>query len=83
MTYLEMLRANIGAELGRRGLHQKDAADQLGLSKGTFSAKLHGRGSFKVEELVQLAAWLKVPFSELTAGFDDADEVSTQSVGAR
>ena len=75
MTYLEMLRANIGAELGRRGLHQKDAAEALQLSRAGFSAKLHGRGSFKVAELIKLALWLGVPFSRLVEGFDGADEL--------
>lgn len=75
MTYLEKLRANIGAELGRRGLHHKEAADALGVSKGTFSAKLHGRSPFNLAELVQLATWLSIPFSTLVDGFDDADEL--------
>lgn len=74
MTYLEKLRSNLGAELGRRGLHHKDAADALGISKGTFSAKLHGRSPFNLAELVRLAAWLKVPFSTLVEGFDGADD---------
>lgn len=75
MTYLEILRANIGAELGRRGLHQKDAADWLGISKTTFSAKLHGHSPFKLDELMILAAWLHVPFTKLVEGIDEADEL--------
>lgn len=77
------MRANIGAELGRRSFHQKDAAEALGLSKGSFSAKLHGRGSFKVDELIQLARWLGVPFSRLVEGFDDADEITSPLAGAQ
>ncbi|MGQ7788352.1 helix-turn-helix domain-containing protein [Nesterenkonia sp. K-15-9-6] len=81
MTYLEILRANIGAELGRRGLHQKDAARALGLSNATFSGKLHGRSAFKLVELMRLAAWLGISFSRLTEGFDAADELSPGADG--
>lgn len=83
MNHLEILRANLGAELGRRGLHQKDAAAALGLSKGTFSAKLHARHTgFKLDELVRLAAWLQVPFATLVSGFDDAEEFHASEAGA-
>lgn len=82
MTYLEILRANIGAELGRRGLHQKDAALALGLSNATFSAKLHGRSAFKLVELMRLATWLDTTFSKLTEGFDGADELTDEAVSA-
>lgn len=82
MTYLEILRSNIGAELGRRSFHQKDAAEALGLSKGSFSAKLHGRGNFKIDELIALARWLDIPFSRLVEGFDEAEEITAEAVGA-
>lgn len=71
MSYLDILRANLGAELGRRGWPHKAAADALGVTKGTLSAKLNGRTSVKLEELVKLAEWLEVPFSTLVDGFDD------------
>lgn len=82
MRYLQILRSNIGAELGRRSLFQKDAAAALGLSNATFSAKLNGHGSFKLAEVVRLAEWLDVPFSQLVAGFDEADEL-TAKVGEK
>lgn len=83
MTYLEILRSNIGAELGRRSYHQKDAAEALAMSKGSFSAKLHGRGSFKVDELVALASWLEIPFSRLVEGFDEAVEITSEDGGTK
>ncbi|WP_261625006.1 hypothetical protein [Nesterenkonia marinintestina] len=80
MTHVEIIKANLGAELGRRGLLQKDAAEALGLTKAGFSAKLHGRTAFKVMELLRLAAWLRVPFSHLVEGLDEADELSNGGV---
>ncbi|GFZ85266.1 helix-turn-helix domain-containing protein [Nesterenkonia alkaliphila] len=88
MTYLEQLRSNIGAEIGRRGLTYQAAAEALGISKGTFSAKLHGRvqrssrASFRLDELMRLARWLGVPFSTLVAGFDEAELLEDELVSA-
>ena len=71
MAYTTLLRSNIGAELGRRGLYQKDVADALHLSKSTVAAKIQGKVDFKLSELIKIAEWLDIPFSNLTTGFDE------------
>lgn len=72
MDYHNTLRANIRAELGRRGLSQQEAADAIGIRQSSMSARIQGKVEFKVSELIDLARCLEVPFSRLVEGLDEA-----------
>ena len=74
MDYHEVLKANIGAELGRRDITQTAASAAVGLPQSSFSARLAGRSEFKLSELVELAQFLDVSLSVLIAGVDRSDD---------
>ena len=69
MNYHDVLKANIGAELGRRGFTQSKAA-VIGIPQSSFSARLNGSQEFKLNELVVLSAYLQVSLTVLLAGVD-------------
>lgn len=70
--YHRLVRANIAAELGRRDLTQREAAEHLRISSPSFASRMAGRTEFRLGELVYLADYLGVLFSTLTAGLDTA-----------
>lgn len=76
-SYHDILYRNIGGARGRVGWSIQHTAAQIGMKRATFSAKLHGDSDFRMRELVRLAAALKVPFSELVKGLDEAEELQT------
>lgn len=75
-TYQQLMRANIAAELGRRDLTQREAAQRLDISGAALTSRMLGRTDFKLGELILLASVLEVPFSTLVNGLDDS--VSTK-----
>lgn len=74
--YQQVLRANIGAELGRRGLTQQDAARRLDLSRQALSSRMRGDTDFRLGELVALARFLDVSMSVIIDGLDRCDDES-------
>ena len=83
MNYHEALRANIGAELGRRDISQAQAAAQLGLAQSSFSSRLQGRTEFKLSELVALSSFLGVPLAGLVGDIDTKPAAFVGEEGAR
>ncbi|WP_460462385.1 helix-turn-helix domain-containing protein [Arthrobacter pigmenti] len=81
MNYHEVLRANVGAELGRRDITQTAAAAAVGLPQSSFSARLAGRSEFKLSELLRLAAFLQIPLSTLVQGVDFRNEANGGMAG--
>lgn len=75
MRHIDILKANLGGELGRRGLSRPKAAAGIGIKPSTLHAKLNGDRKISLEEIVALAAWLDIPVSKLLEGMDDADEL--------
>lgn len=74
-TYHEILRRNIGGALGRAEWTRSRAASELNLKPNSFSAKMHGRNEFRVQDLIRLAKALNITFSELVAGMDEAAQL--------
>jgi transcriptional regulator with XRE-family HTH domain len=70
MNYHDVLKANIGAELGRRGFTQSKVAVAIGIPQSSFSARLNGSQEFRLNELVVLSAYLQVPLTVLLQGLD-------------
>ncbi len=60
--------ANVRAEMARRGLSQTWLSDALGLSQTAVSRRLYGRTPWSIDELVTVAAQLRVPLEVLTDG---------------
>lgn len=75
MRYIDIIKANLGGELGRRGLTRPKAAAGIGIKPSTLHAKLNGDRRITLEELIALAAWLNIPISRLLEGIDEADEL--------
>ena len=59
------LRANLRAELARKGLSQREMAEHLDLSPGSVSSRMRGEIDFGGTELIEVAAWLDVPVAAL------------------
>lgn len=74
--YQQVLRANIGAELGRRGFTQQDAARRLDLSRQALSSRMRGDTDFRLGELVALARFLGVSMSVIIDGLDRCEDES-------
>ena len=74
-SYHDILYRNIGRLLGEADWTRQRAAAEIGMKRGTFSAKLHATSDFRLGELIKLAAALDTPFSELVRGFDQASEL--------
>lgn len=70
------IAANVRAELGRRGLSQRDAAAILSLPQNSVNLRVRGLRSFKAEEIAALAAALEVTPSDLMAGAIDRESVA-------
>lgn len=74
-TYRQRLRANIAAELGRNNVTQAEAAAHLGMTRAGLNNRMNGRVDFRTGEIFSLAAFLRVPYSTLTAGLDDLVQI--------
>jgi transcriptional regulator with XRE-family HTH domain len=59
------LTANVRAELARRGISHRDAAQALGLTQSAASRRMRGDVEFSLSEVEQLAALLEIPVTEL------------------
>lgn len=53
------LRANIGAEMGRRGIHQYELANKVGMSGAAFSRRLKEPGKLNLDVFRQLVRVLR------------------------
>ncbi|WP_413543116.1 hypothetical protein [Citricoccus nitrophenolicus] len=82
VTYRQRLRANIAAELGRNDSSQTEAAAHLDMTPAGFTNRMTGKVDFRTGELMDLAAYLKVPYSTLTAGLDELVGINQQGVSA-
>lgn len=70
MSYQVVLRGNIKAAMARRDWLGQKTAESIGLTAATFSSRLHGRTEWRMNELVDLAKALDVPFTRLVEGID-------------
>lgn len=68
--YYEVLRSNIAAELGRKGISQREAAIGINLSPASFGSRLAGRTEFRLGELIRLSEIIGVSFLTLIEGVD-------------
>lgn len=57
--------SNVKAELARRGVTQAAIASALSLSQPQVSARLRGVVTFRIDELLTIAAVLSVPLGAL------------------
>lgn len=64
-TLSEVVRQNIAAEAGRRGINQATLARRFGMSKATMSDRYRGRKPWTVDEVEQAAAMFGVPVDRL------------------
>lgn len=71
-----VLRGNIKAAMARRDWLGQKTAESIGLTPATFSSRLHGRTEWRMNELVDLAKALDVPFTRLFEGIDSELAVS-------
>ena len=65
MTNTEMLQRAIEVS----GLQKKFIAEKLGLSRQSFSVKLHGKAEFRLQEVSDLCRILSLSTSERDAIF--------------
>lgn len=70
VSYQVVLRGNIKAAMARRDWLGQKTAESIGLTAATFSSRLHGRTEWRMNELVDLAKALDVPFTRLVEGID-------------
>lgn len=68
--YHRVIRSNIAAELGRKGISQREAANRLDLSPASFGSRLAGRTEFRLGELIRLSEIIGVSFLTLIEGVD-------------
>lgn len=65
---MALVNGNIRAELARAGKTVKDAQGVAGIAPSTWDARMADPGSWRVDQLVKLAAWLNVELVELVCG---------------
>jgi transcriptional regulator with XRE-family HTH domain len=61
----ERASAQIRAYMAARRLTSVELATITGLSQSTASRRMLGHGSFDLNQMVAIAAWLRVPLAEL------------------
>lgn len=76
VTLRERIRGEIGAELGRRAMSQRELARRLNWSQTYLSMRLRGKYDFTVIELQAIAVALGVPLSALIPTDDTPAEVT-------
>lgn len=62
--------ANIRAETGRRGLHQRDIARYLGLAPSRISERWRGITAWSLDDVDRLAELFGIPPQDLCAEVD-------------
>jgi len=63
----EHIAGEVRAELARQGKSRAYLVELLNLEASAVSWKLHGKRSFRAEELAAIAAGLGVPVTQFTA----------------
>lgn len=71
-TLAGQVAANIRAETGRRGLHQRDIARYLGLAPSRISERWRGITPWSLEDIDRLAELFSVRPQDLCAQVDAA-----------
>lgn len=59
--FVETVAANIRAEAGRRGLHQRDVARYLGLAPSRVSERWRGITPWQLDDIEKMAALFGCP----------------------
>ena len=71
-----LVGSEVRAELARQGKAQRDLAAHLGLSQTQVSHRLTGKVGFRVQELMQVAAYLGVPVTQFLPRTEPARRAS-------
>jgi transcriptional regulator with XRE-family HTH domain len=69
----DAIAAEVRAELARQGKTQREVGEIINLPQASVFMRLKGRRPFRGEELVLLAAWLKVPVERFMRSPDPVD----------
>jgi transcriptional regulator with XRE-family HTH domain len=69
-TPTHQLARNVRGEMARKGFTQARVGAALGVTQSSVSARLRGKASFSIDELVTLAHLLDVPLDRLLEGVD-------------
>lgn len=67
ITPSERIALNIRAEMARRRVSQTTLGVHLGLKQASISARLRGKTPFNINELHDIADFLRVPLATLLA----------------
>lgn len=65
MLYIDQLRANVVAQLSKRGMNQADAGVAVNLRQSSISARLKGITQFRLSELLAIAELFGVSVHDL------------------
>lgn len=74
------LQINVRRALFERGWSATQAAREMGMDANSLNQRIRGVRSFRVTELVRLAAILDVPFQTLVDGVEDSPEYQEANV---